>query len=183
MTVKMRLKPNLRTWLGWGTFGLSALVFSGSAAFANEADPYGLAPAKKQLDPTGVVGAVFPLHVRLGAMVSPRTKFIGGIDYTTKGLAPNLSTRIDADAIVSANFGGVNTLFPVTVDQIYSKGLVGGTQVYGGIGLGVYFGDVSRFGGKLLVGGDFGRRVGAEVALHFAGYGDALVTAQVRLRL
>ena len=166
---------------------LAGLVSVSGVVRAEETDAYHRMVAAKQLDPTGVatsvVGAVFPLHLRLGAMVSPRTKFIGGIDFTTKGLAKNLSTRIDAEAIVSANFGGVDTLFPVTVDQVYSKGLVGGTQIYGGVGIGPYFGNVTRFGGKLFVGGDFGRRIGGEVGLHFAGYGDALVTAQVRLRL
>jgi len=135
------------------------------------------------LPPIGSVSP-FPLALRLGAMVSPRTKFVGGIDVTLKGLnlAPNLSSRVDLDVIVSANFGGVSTLVPLTFDQIYNLNLPVSSRVYVGGGIGPYFGDTTRFGGKLLVGAEFSR-FGLEGDIHFAGIGDTLFTVQARIGL
>jgi len=133
------------------------------------------------------VGALspFPISLRLGAMVSPRTKFAGGVDVTLSGvhIIPQLSTRIDADAIISANFGGVSTLIPITFDQIYSQGLAAGSKVYLGAGVGPYIGDVTRLGGKVFVGAGLSSRLSAEADLHFAGAGDSIVTVQLRLGL
>lgn len=137
----------------------------------------------------GQVGAVtgalpFPIFLRLGAAVSPRTKFVGGADITFPQLSigQGFTTRVDAEAIVSANFGGVSTLVPVTFDQVYSKGLVSGTRVYGGVGIGPYIGEVTRFGGKVFVGATQGR-IGGELGVHFTGFGDPLLTLQARFRL
>jgi hypothetical protein len=142
-------------------------------------------PADCQV-PVPPVGAVspFPIALRLGALVSPRFKFDGGIDATIPGvhLFPGLSTRVDADAIVSANFGGVSTLVPVTFDQIYNLNLPVGSRVYVGAGIGPYFGDRTRFGGKLIAGAEF-NRIGLEGNLHFAGTGDTLFTVQARIGL
>ena len=135
------------------------------------------------LPPIGAVSP-FPLALRLGAMLSPRTKFDGGIDATIPGLhlLPGFSSRVDVDAIVSANFGGVSTLVPVTFDQIYNLNLPVSSRVYAGAGLGAYFGDKTRFGGKLILGAEFSR-LGLEGNLHFAGNGDALFTVQARIGL
>jgi hypothetical protein len=92
-----------------------------------------------QLGPLDLIPKPFPLHLRLGAMLSPRTKFDGGIDVTLgRGILPSSTTRIDADAILSANFSGISTLVPITLDQIYSKGLIGGNRIYFGAGVGPY---------------------------------------------
>ena len=135
----------------------------------------------------GQVGLIspFPVSLRLGALLSPRTKFDAGIDASIPGLhlLPNFNTRVDLDVIFSANLGGVTTLVPVTFDQIYSKGLVGGTRVFAGAGIGPYFGDKTRFGGKLLFGADVTSRIGAEVDVHFAGVGDPLVSLVARIGL
>ncbi len=132
----------------------------------------------------GLIPRPFPIALRLGASISPRTRFIGGIDASFGfGLAPSLSTRVDAEAIVSANFGGVKTLVPLTIDQIYSKSLVAGSRVYIGAGIGPYIGDVTRFGGKVFVGGDISRNFGAELGVHFPGFGDPLVTLVARVPL
>ena len=132
----------------------------------------------------GLIPNPFPLHLRVGAMLSPRTKFDVGIDATLgRGILPGLSTRIDADAILSANFHGISTLFPVTLDQIYSKGLIGGNRIYFGAGIGPYIADTTRFGGKLFIGADLAVRIGVEGAVHFSGSGDPLLTLQARVGL
>ena len=137
-----------------------------------------------QLPPIGAISP-FPISLRLGAELSPRTKFVGGVDVTLSGvhIIPGLQTRIDADAIISANFTGVSTLIPITVDQLYSKGLIAGKRIYLGGGVGAYIGGITRFGGKVFAGADFSSRLGGEVDLHFAGIGPPLVTAQLRIGL
>lgn len=130
-----------------------------------------------------VVGHIVPLSLRLGAQISPRTRFVGGVDYTLPSFGTNFNPRIDLEAIVSANFGGVSTLVPLTFNIVYSKGLVSGTRVYGGAGIGPYFGEVTRFGGKIFVGADFTSRLSGEVDVHFAGTGDPLVNLMVRVPL
>ncbi len=142
------------------------------------------APRGGQLDPVSVASKVVPIAIRLGALVSPRTKFVGGADFSF----PNAKfggfyPRIDAEAIISANFGAVSTLVPITFNAVYSKTLPAGTHLYGGAGIGPYFGEVTRFGGKLFVGGDFNRSLGVEADLQFAGQGDALVTIAARIGL
>ena len=142
------------------------------------------APKARQLDPVSVASKVVPIAIRLGALVSPRTKFVGGADFSF----PNAKIgpfypRIDAEAIVSANFGAISTLVPVTFNGVYSKTLPAGTHLYGGAGIGPYFGEVTRFGGKLFVGGDFNRSIGVEADLQFAGQGEALVSVVARLGL
>ena len=114
-----------------------------------------------QLGPLGLIPKPFPLHLRLGALLSPRTKFDGGIDVTLgRGILPSLTTRIDADVILSANFAGISTLVPITLDQIYAKGLIGGNRIYFGAGAGAYIADKTRFGGKLFIGADLAVRIG-----------------------
>lgn len=131
------------------------------------------------------VGAIspFPLHLRLGAEVSPRLKVAGGVDMTLSGLhiLSGFNTRVTAEAIVSANFGGVSTLVPITIDELYSHGLLAGTSIYGGIGIGPYIGGTTRFGGKVFLGGMFTSRLGAEAAVHFPGWGDPLLVLEARL--
>ena len=135
------------------------------------------------LPPIGAVSP-FPIALRLGALISPRTKFVGGIDATIPGLHlfPGFSSRVDADAIISANFGGVSTLVPVTFDQIYNLNLPVNSRVYLGVGVGPYFGNKIRFGGKLIAGAEF-NRFGLEGNIHFAGIGDPLFTVQARIGL
>jgi hypothetical protein len=123
--------------------------------------------------------------LRLGALASPRWKAAVGADVTFNSfhLIPGLQTRIDGETIISANFGGVSTLVPLTLDQILSHGLVSNSRVYIGAGIGPYVGNVTRFGAKAFVGADVSSHLGAEVGVHFAGYGPSLLTAQVRVPL
>ena len=128
------------------------------------------------------VSHAIPVAIRLGAALSPRLKFAGGADVTIPGLsiARGFSTRVDIDAIVAANFGGITTLVPLTFDQVYRVRLPGGGGIYVGGGIGPYFGEVTRFGGKLFIGGEITPRVGLEGTVHFQGYGDAIATVQAR---
>ncbi|HLI47280.1 MAG TPA: hypothetical protein VKV18_01120 [Chthonomonas sp.] len=133
-----------------------------------------------------IIGGHFvPLNLRLGAELSPRTKFDGGVDLDVPGVhfGRGSSARIDFDAIVSANFGGVSTLFPLTFDLIYHPAFVGIHNPYLGFGIGPYFGERTRFGGKIVFGANFTRELGLEGAVHFAGFGPALFTLQLRFPL
>jgi len=146
--------------------------------------PRTLTATEKDCGQLGLIPKPFPLHLRLGLMLSPRTKFDGGIDATLgRGILPSLTTRVDLDAIVSANFHGISTLVPLTLDQVYSKGLFGGNRIYAGAGIGPYFSEKTRFGGKLFIGADLAVRIGIEGSVHFAGEGDALLTLQARVGL
>ncbi len=136
--------------------------------------------------PIGAVGdatGLYTIALRLGLSVSPRTRFAGGIDVSLPrlSLGKGFTTRIDAEAIVSANFGGISTLIPLTFNQVYSKGLVASTRVYVGAGIGPYFGEITRFGGKVFVGAGLSEKVGIELGVHFPGFDDPLATVQVRL--
>ena len=135
------------------------------------------------LPPVGAISP-FPLALRLGAMVSPRGRLDVGIDGTIKGLnlIQNASSRVDLDVILSANFHGVSTLVPLTFDQIFQLKLPAGGQIYAGGGLGVYFSDTTRFGGKLIIGAEFSK-IGVEGNIHFSGSGDPLYTVQARIGL
>ena len=183
--------------------GLTALLLAGAPACVRAEEPLPTTPVSTdvfarvvpltltamerrsgQLGPLDLIPKPFPLHLRLGAMLSPRTKFDGGIDVTLgRGVLPSLTTRIDADAIVSANFHGISTLVPITLDQIYAKGLIGGNRIYFGAGVGPYISEKTRFGGKLFMGADLAVRIGVEGAVHFSGSGDPLLTLQARIGL
>jgi hypothetical protein len=132
------------------------------------------------------VGSVspFPLHLRLGGMLSPVTKLAVGADVTITGLhlLPSFNTRVDGDVIFGGNLGGSRTFFPVTVDELYHKSLPGGTSIYFGPGVGMYFGGKTRFGGKLALGASV-NRIGIEANVDFAGIGDPLFLLQARVGL
>lgn len=140
--------------------------------------------AKKQL---GEVAALspFPVALRLGANLSPRTRFDVGVDVSLPSLhlIPQLDSRVDLDAILSLSIVNVSTIFPLTFDQLYGRTLAGGTRVYAGAGIGPYFGGTTRFGGKLILGADFTSRLGGEFNVHFAGTGDPLLSLQLRVGL
>lgn len=136
--------------------------------------------------PIGAIGdatGLYTIALRLGLSVSPRTRFAGGIDVSLPRLSigSGWTTRIDAEAIVSANFGGISTLIPLTVNQVYSKGLVSSTRVYGGFGIGPYFGEITRLGGKIFVGAGLSQKIGVELGVHFPGFDDPMVVVQARL--
>ena len=134
--------------------------------------------AGRQDSTVEIAGRSYPLAIRLGAMVSPRVKFVGGADLTVPrlGFGSNWVGRIDAEAIVSANLGGNSTLVPLTFDQVYQKS----DKLYFGAGLGPYFGDTTRLGGKIFVGSRFDPQTSGEASLHFVGGGDPLFILQVR---
>lgn len=160
-----------------------ALSSNSTPSFVSRVSLRQLQPALCQVGPI-IEGHFVPLYLRLGAELSPRTKFDGGVDLDVPGLHfGSASARIDFDAIVSANFGGVSTLFPLTFDVITHPGFVGIHNPYAGFGIGPYFGERTRFGGKIVVGANISRGFGLEGAVHFAGYGPALFTLQARFPL
>jgi hypothetical protein len=124
----------------------------------------------------------YPIALRLGAMLSPRSKFDGGADITFPNLTVirGMTSRLDVDAIVAANLGGLSTIVPITFDQIGYSGEVGSKRIYFGAGIGAYISDVTRFGGKVFAGADFSSHFGLEVTGHFSGWGDTLLTVQTR---
>lgn len=142
-----------------------------------------------QIPGAGLLPNPLRVTLRLGAMVSPRLGFAGGVDLTVPKLSilPNWETRIDADVIIVGRPSPLSfnytTFIPVTINQVYSKGVVSGTRFYFGAGVGPYFGKVTRLGGKVFVGADLTSRLSVEAGVHFSGTGDPLVTGQVRFPL
>ncbi len=126
----------------------------------------------------------FPLNIRVGAMLSPVGKIAVGADVTITGfhVLGSLMTRIDGDVILGSNLSGSQTIIPITVDELYSKNLIGGTTVYFGGGIGMFFGGKTRFGGKIVAGASI-RRIALEANVDFAGIGDPLFLLQARLGL
>jgi hypothetical protein len=158
----------------------------GSTILRNVADlrkPFSPEPLGGQVGDAGAATGQYILALRLGLSVSPRTRFAGGIDVTLPrlSLGKGLTTRIDAETIVSANFGGISTLIPLTFNQVYSAGSVSRTRVYVGAGIGPYFGEITRFGGKVFVGAGLSEKIGVELGVHFPGFDDPMVTLQARL--
>lgn len=122
---------------------------------------------------------------RGGAMVSPRGAGLAGLDASLPsfGLGNGWSGRLDADVIFKANFAGINTIVPVTINQVYYSNPTATGQVgYIGGGAGFIFGGKTRFTGKLLVGFEFSRRLGAEANV-FLNSEDTIVSVLGRLKL
>jgi hypothetical protein len=81
------------------------------------------------------------------------------------------------------NVNDVSTLFPVTIDLVYNKALLAGSKFYAGAGIGPYFGNITRFGGKVLVGFSPTSNLAAEAELHFPGDSELPPTVMLRLGL
>jgi hypothetical protein len=126
--------------------------------------------------------------IRLGIMPSPRAGLAAGADF---GLPkahwlPYAETRISADLLapfdVPSFLGLPLTQASVTLDQVFaahphSRGL------YGGFGLGGYFGFKFRPGGKLFIGENLSSALGIELTAHFTGLPAPRYTLQVRFPL
>lgn len=155
-------------------------------ASAGEFNALPAARAGQDIDRPDFIPRRYPLALRLGATLSPRVRFVGGGDITfpTLSIGQGFVSRLDAEVIVAANFGGVSALVPVTFNQVYSRGLVeGARRVYGGIGFGPYIGEVTRLGGKFFIGTDITSRYGAEFTVHFPGFGGPMTALQLRYNL
>jgi hypothetical protein len=69
------------------------------------------------------------LSFHAGAMLSPRGGGLVGLDASMPSLSLGygMKGRLDADVIFKANLGGIDTIVPVTFDQIfYSPSVAGG---------------------------------------------------------
>ena len=153
------------------TIKLARLVNPPAAAAAYHADPLGLNPL-----------GMFAL--RGGAMLSPRGAGLVGVDATLPGFGFGFgfSTRIDVDIIFKANFGGLNTIIPVTVDQIFRSPTVSGKSVYVGGGVGAVLGGPAKFDGKLILGADLLNKLAGELNVHVSDR-ETLFTILARLHM
>jgi hypothetical protein len=120
-----------------------------------------------------------------GAMVAPRGAGLVGADASIPGLSlgNGWHGRIDADVIFKANFGGIDTIVPITFDQLYySPGGVGGHNVYYGAGIGAVLGGNTVFDGKLILGTEVTSKIGGEVNVHITER-DTLVCLLARIHM
>jgi hypothetical protein len=126
--------------------------------------------------------------IRLGLMTSPRAGLALGADFTLPKAhwLPYAETRLSADLLAPFNvpsfLGLPLTQATVTLDQVFAahphaRGL------YGGFGLGGYFGLKFRPGGKLFVGENLSSTLAIELTAHFTGLPDPRYTLQVRFPL
>ena len=125
------------------------------------------------------------LSIHAGAMVRPRGAALAGVDVdvTSLSLGNGFHGRLDADAIIKANFGGVNTIFPVTFDQLYyGPNVVGGHNLYYGGGAGAVFGGGTTLDLKLVLGSEITHKFGGEVNVHF-NHHNTIVTLFTRIHL
>ncbi|MGC8668071.1 MAG: hypothetical protein ACP5VE_08165 [Chthonomonadales bacterium] len=123
--------------------------------------------------------------LRGGAMLSPRGAALVGLDLSIPSLTTtnNWHARLDGDVIIKANFGGIDTIVPVTVDLLtYTGGGMGLRDVYFGGGVGAVLGGPAKFDGKLILGTDLSNRLGAELNVHFTER-DTLVTLLARFHM
>ena len=123
--------------------------------------------------------------IRGGYMASPRGAGIAGVDFDTPtlSLGNGWHGRIDADVIFKANFGGINTAVVATFDQLYySPNAAGGHNVFYGGGVGAVLGGHAVFDGKLVLGTELNKKLGAEVNVHFTER-DTLVCLLARFHL
>lgn len=126
--------------------------------------------------------------IRLGFMGSPHLGLALGADFTLPKAhwLPNADTRISADLLapfdVPSFLGLPLTQSTVTLDQVFAahKHALG---LYGGFGLGGYFGAKFRPGGKLFIGDNLTRTFSLELTAHFTGLPDPRYTLQARFPL
>lgn len=135
--------------------------------------------------PPTLTNPVAYISLRGGGMISPRGGALVGADVSlpTLSIGPGWHGRVSGDVIFKANFGGVDTIVPVTLDQIYfAPNPAGGPNFYWGGGLGAILSGPAKFDGKLILGADITTRLGAELNVHF-NEEDTLVTILARLHL
>jgi hypothetical protein len=104
------------------------------------------------------------IAVRGGAMFSPRSAGLAGIDVTIPSMGGDRGRfRADADVIFRANINGVKTVIPVTLNQIYyaptGNGLL---NLYYGAGGGAVFSGPVKWTAKFIVGTNLGNKLALE---------------------
>jgi hypothetical protein len=177
---------NFRTLLFAGAMGLAAVgSASAQGAETQNISLAGLAAsnAVTRFAPAGAATTNF--SIRAGAMVTPRgAALIGGdVDLPTLSLGNGWHGRLDADFLIKANFGGVNSVTLVTFDQLYySPNAASGHNVYWGGGLGAIFGGGTTFDGKLILGTELTTRIGAELNVHFNSR-DTILALMARIHI
>ena len=87
----------------------------------------------RQVGVGDVIPGVSLFRIRAGIMTLPKGGFVGGVDFEVPSLHLfGLTTRIDGEAIFFNK-----TSFPITINEIYSKGLFHGLKIYVGAGAGI----------------------------------------------
>lgn len=138
---------------------------------------FGQAPA--------TVNPVTYLSIHAGAMVAPRGAGLAGVDASIPSisLGNGWHGRLDADVIFKANLGGIDTIIPITFDQVYySAGGAGSHNVYYGGGVGAVLGGNTVFDAKLILGTELTNKIGGELNVHFTER-DTLVCLFARIHL
>lgn len=161
-------------------------------------------PVARQGEPNNAAAFSLPrVHLRLGAVLSPEANFAGGLDIAVPNvrLSRDFAGRVDIETFV-VNFknrpsnvfvgngtaSGTSVYLPITLNQVYVKGLRNGGKVYGGFGVGgvidfnIFTEAPGFLTGKLFLGAQLNSRTGAELGVHFIG-SDTLATLQVRFGL
>lgn len=147
--------------------------------------------------------AAVRVGLKLGAQVSPRFSFAGGLDIELSRLsiAPGWSSRLDADVLLEPTndglFSQLNSTVGLTFNQIYSRRQSNGRRLYGGAGIGYYIVPViagygllgadysgrGHLGGKVLFGAEFTSTTGVEASVHIIDGSRPLFAIQARLKL
>lgn len=116
------------------------------------------------------VSAPAVVSLRGGAMFSPNSAGMGGVDIAVPGISllPGWEGRLDADVIFKASFAEVKTVVPVTFSQVHYVQDMSGRSLYFGLGGGALLGGTTKLIGKGIVGVELGPRLGVEGNLIFS---------------
>ncbi len=133
-------------------------------------------------------GAAFGTPASQHAPRFPRLGLALGADFTLPKakLLPQAETRLSADLLapfdVPSFLGLPKTQATITLDQVFARH-PHARGLYGGFGVGPYFGLKARPGGKLFIGENLSSTLGIELTAHFTGLPAPRYTLQVRFPL
>lgn len=113
---------------------------------------------------TGPLGTSAAVSLRGGAMLAPRSAGLAGIDIAVPSvsLLEGWEGRLDADVIFKANFAEINTVVPVTLNQVHYMQDVSGRSLYFGAGVGALLGGKAKLIGKGVLGVELNPRLAVE---------------------
>lgn len=140
----------------------AALVFAVTTSFA--AEHLIVARGGQMGSQNGPLGASTAVSLRGGAMLAPRSAGLAGVDIAVPSvsLLEGWEGRLDADVIFKANFAEINTIVPVTLNQVHYMADVSGRSLYFGAGAGALLGGKAKLIGKGVLGVELNPRLGVE---------------------